>query len=140
MERTNPVNNRFFDFEQYKNLLENVGKAAKAGDEDAAGDIKDITKAFDSFHNYVMVVDSTETAIRVAMARLEGQDMRDAVERYDSNRRYAHNAAIASTSLVNNLAKFYGCGAVFLGDKADRYQVADFCLEVTDKLFSERRL
>lgn len=132
------INNKnYFDYEQYDLLVRNVAATAKTGDADAEMDIQDIKRVMDSFCNYVNTVDMTEMRIHIAYARLEGNELRDAIQLYDTSRRNAHESAIASASAINRYARFYGAGKIFLGDSSDRYQVADFCLEVAVKLFQK---
>ena len=40
----------------------------------------------------------------------------------------------------NRLAKFYGLPKIFLGNINDRYEVADFCLDVVTQVFEARTL
>lgn len=139
MERVNPVEKKFFNYDAYCALLTALGEADKKGDADAAADIHAVKKAFQSFHDYVCNVDMCETQIKIAYARFEGNDLREAVERYDTVRRSFHEGAIANTSLVNAIAKAYGVEKIFLGDNTDRYQVADFCLDATVIIFENRK-
>lgn len=127
----------FFDYDQYDKMIKNLTAAAKTGDADAEMDIQDIKRVMDSFCNYVNTVDMTEMRIHIAYARMEGTELRDAITLYDTSRRNAHEAAIASANAINRYARFYDAGKIFTGDVEDRYQVADFCLEVTVKLFQK---
>lgn len=138
MDYVNPEK-KLFSFENYEKLSAALGAAAKTGDYDAQQDSRDFAKACESWHEYVLNVDMSETQIRLAYARYEGAELRDRVSHYDSMRRAYHERAIANTSLVNNMAKFYGIGKIFLGDSADRYDVADFCLQITNEIFQKRR-
>lgn len=138
MDYVNPAR-KLFCFENYVKLTEALGAAAKTGDYDAEQDSRDFAKAFESFHEYVLNVDMSETQIRLAYARFEGAELRERVAHYDSMRRAYHERAIANTSLVNNMARFYGIGKIFIGDSTDRYDVADFCLQVTNEIFLKRR-
>lgn len=138
MDYVNP-NKKLFCLENYVKLAEALGAAAKTGDYDAQQDSRDFARACESFHEYVLNVDMSETQIRLAYARFEGAELRDRVSHYDSMRRAYHERAIANTSLVNNMARFYGIEKIFLGDNADRYEVADFCLQITNEIFLNRR-
>ena len=132
------INNKtYFDYQQYDLLVRNVAATAKAGDADAEMDIQDIKRVMDSFCAYVNTVDMTEMRIHIAYARMEGNELRDAIQLYDTSRRNAHESAIASANAINRYARFYGAGKIFTGDVTDRYQVADFCLEVAVKLFQK---
>jgi hypothetical protein len=129
------ANKCFFDCVQYDKMIANMSKAARDGNADAAMDIDDVKRVMDSFCSYVNTVDMTEVRIRIAYARLDGVALRDAVQLYDASRRNAHEAAIASASAINRYARFYGAEKIYLGDTANRFEIADFCLEVAVKLF-----
>jgi len=138
MDRINNAEIKLFDLEAYNQLLSSCSDAASHGDDDAIEDLRVIKRATDSFHGYVNTVDMTETRIKVARFRSEGEELREVVEEADRARRYAHEAAISNAAMINRIARFYGVNkAIFLGDSADRYQVADFCLDVTVAIFKE---
>ena len=64
---------------------------------------------------------------------------RDAVAEYDEKRHTAHEIAISSVVVLNRLAVLRDIMPVFTGNIADRHQIADFCIEIADLLFKERR-
>ena len=64
---------------------------------------------------------------------------RDAVAEYDEKRHAAHEIAISSVAVLNRLAVLRDIMPVFTGSIADRHQIADFCIEIADSLFKERR-
>lgn len=139
MERT-CLGKNFFDYAAYTELIQTVAEKAAGRDEDAIFDCSVIEKAISDFCNYVSVVDSTETQIKIACIRLTGDDMRSAIQNYDGMRRKVHEAAIAKANMINKIAELYGTEKIFLGDISDRYQVADFCMEIAEKIFRERKL
>ena len=126
-----------FNFEQYNRMVANMTVKAKSGDADAEMDIDDVKKIMDSFYNYVNTVDQTETRIHIAYARLDGPELRDAIMMYDTSRRRAHECVIASVRALNRYAHFYEADRIFLGNDKDRYEVADFCLQVTVEMFQK---
>ncbi len=137
---TNIPGAELFNLNAYNALIETAASAAKTGDEDAIDDVAFIKKATDSWHGYVSTVDMTETRIKVARFRCEGEEYREVVAEADRARRNAHEAAIANAAIVNRIARAYGISEkIFRGDLNDRYQVADFCLAVTVALFDEAR-
>lgn len=131
---------QYFNYANYQSLIKVLGEKAKKGDAIAPEAMKYVKKSIDAICEYVRTVDVEETQIRIAYARLEGEELRDTVERADRLRRFAHEAAIAHTSSLNQMCLINGLELIFSGDIEDRYQVADFCGEVTKKLFDERRL
>ena len=94
----------------------------------------------DSFVNYVTTVDMGETRILIAYARYDGEELRDTVEAVDNSRRIAHEAAISSVNIINQIATMNGVGNIFLGNPESRECVADFCLDVTVQLFQNRKV
>lgn len=90
--------------------------------------------------NYVKDVDVGETQIKRVYATLEGDELREAVMNIDRRRRNYHEAAIASCKMINRFAHASGVNDIFVGNVDDRYQVADFCLEITSTLYQNRRL
>ncbi len=136
MERNYSVDKMFFDEEAYNALFEAIRTSS---DPDAGMDLDALNSAMESFCDYVDGVDNTELAIKMAYARLEGEDLRESVQRYDGLRRQRHEAAIGNVRLVNRLAKMYGVKPLFVGDEQDRLQIADFTLEVVNYLFKNRK-
>lgn len=136
MERNNPVDKKFFDEAAYNALFEAIRTSS---DPDAGMDLDALNSAMESFCDYVDGVDNTELAIKMAYARLEGEELRESVQRYDGLRRQRHEAAIGNVRLVNRLAKMYGVKPLFVGDEQDRLQIADFTLEVVNYLFKNRK-
>lgn len=90
--------------------------------------------------DYVADVDVGETQIKRVYATLEGDELREAVMNIDRRRRNYHEAAIASCKMINRFAHASGVNDIFVGNIDDRYQVADFCLEITSTLYQNRRL
>ena len=134
------TNKHLFDYEQYNSMIANMTAMAKSGDADAELDIGDVKKTMDSFYDYVNTVDQTETRIKIAYALMEGAELRDAITLYDTSRRRAHECAIASARALNRYARFYNADRIFLGNDEDRYEVADFCLQVTVTMFQSGKV
>ena len=129
-----------FNFEGYEKLIKTIGEKLKTNDEDAKMEMDAVSRAIGACVEYVSNVDNGENAIRVAYARYEGEDLRSIIEGIDKSRRFAHENAIACVSMLNRVAiMFNHMDAIFIGDINDRLLVADFCLEVTVKLFNERK-
>lgn len=129
-----------FAFDKYEELIKVIGKRIKDGDDTAQQEMDMVSTAVAACLEYVNNVDNGENAIRCSYARLEGEDLRRAIMGIDRSRRYAHEAAISHVNILNRIATMFNhVGEIFVGDIEDRLQVADFCLEVTNKLFTERK-
>lgn len=131
---------KYFVFEAYTKLINVLGAKEKAGDKEAHEVLRFVHRGIEAFVNYVSVVDMEETQVRIAYSRLEGEDLRDAVERADRSRRIAHEGAISQASVLNRICGMYGVNPIFTGDVEDRWQVAEFCGEVVSKIFKERKI
>lgn len=134
MERNNQ-NMHYFNYKNYKALSDAI-KNSK--DEFATEDLKALSMCLEDFNHYVFTVDKGEREILLSDAT--GEDYRELVSRYDSARRSAHEAAIASVGMANKLAELYGVGKLFEGDATERLQVADFCLDVVTDIFNYRSM
>ena len=93
-----------------------------------------------AFHNYVNTVVDGEMKLLIQGSSLEGQEYRDAIISYDGDRHSAHEKAIGDAKLVNRLAAREGLPPIFTGDETQRHQIADFCLELDQYLFQNRRM
>lgn len=89
--------------------------------------------------DYVQRVDMMETQLITARMRMDQDRYQELIVNIDAQRRRAHNDAIASTGFLNRVAKANGLEDIFLGNKEDRYQVADFCLELVTAIFQNRK-
>lgn len=118
----------------YKERFELLIKAA-GNDEDILTLIEDSMNALSS---YVNAVYAMEVQIQTLRFRLEGAEYRDAVMELDKRRRSAHEAAIASCSVLNRVASIIGSEAMYTGNLDDRYEVADFCIAIVEELFHGR--
>jgi hypothetical protein len=136
MER-NYENKKFFDFDAFTKLA-----AAIKGSESeyATEDLETLDSAMTSFRKYVDQVDMGEQQIRLAAVRFEGDAYREMISRYDRQRHDHHETAIANVRLVNRLASMYGVPPLFVGNDQNRYEVADYCLNVVCDLFNNRMM
>ena len=128
-----------FQAERYAALIAALGRAAGAGEPDAAEDLEYVEGHMRNFLAYVYAVGTSEIGIGAAEAALTGEALRTRVTELDRERSRNHDAAIASASALNRIAAAYGIGPIYTGDPARRRQVAAFCMEVTAHLFANRR-
>ncbi len=111
-----------------------------------AGKIRDaeiteaVTDAVMSCAEYVAGVVESETKTVLARTMYDGQEYREAVMNYDAARSRKHNAAIANVKMLNRIAASFETGPVFTGDADVRVQVAEFCMELTEYIFRNRKL
>lgn len=130
----NFIAKNYFDHAEYIKMFDVI---SKDNGEFAKEDLDAVNDALTECRNYVNTVDTTEQQIMLAQVRFEGDEYRNAIMRYDTQRRRAHESAIASAHMLNRIARLYGCQTIYKGGE-DRLEVADFCLEVTVKLFQNR--
>lgn len=126
-----------FDISAHDALFQAMKDAATT-DPDAEDDIDYIEGYIKNIIDYVSVVDGTIVSGNCARARLEGEAYRQRIMELDRQRRITHEAAIASVSALERIAGMYGVSPLFTGDKDDRDQVADFCLEFVVKIYDQR--
>lgn len=88
---------------------------------------------------YVERVDAMELAMPRLLATCAGAEFRDRVESLDNARKATHDAAIAQAVILNRLAKQLGVDKICLADTKDRFQVGDYCIDVVDSIFKNRK-
>lgn len=128
----------YFNYESYEALIAVVGK--ETNEEMGKMKSKFVADCVGSLSEYVKSVDVGETQIKLAYARLDGEALRDTVESVDRARRMAHEAAISRTTGLNRMCAMSGLEPIFKGSVDDRYQVADFAMEVVQMLFANRAI
>lgn len=111
--------------EKYENLL-------KAVDEE---DQEFIYDCMNTYRKYVNTVVRMEIRIPLIRLRMEPEDLQYEIMQMDATRRRCHDAAIDACNMLNRLSERLGLPVFFEGDTKERYQVADFCLEVCQELF-----
>ena len=128
---------QFLDENALKALIRRL---STSNDPYAREDLDTVEKAMEAFHNYINTVVDGEMKLLMQGSSLEGQEYRDVVISYDGDRHSAHEKAIGDAKLVNRLAAREGLPPIFTGDETQRHQIADFCLELDQYLFQNRRM
>ena len=128
---------QFFDESALKALIR---RFSTSSDPYAREDLDTVEKAMQAFHNYVNTVVDGEMKLLIQGSSLEGQEYRDAITQYDGDRHSTHEKAIGDAKLINRLAAREGLPPIFTGDDTQRHQVADFCLELDQYFFQNRRM
>ena len=118
----------YFNPETYEKMLK---KFQASGD---AGNLEQIRDETKNYLTYVQLVCFGENELNTTV-----NPDREKIGKYDSSRHTAHEEAIISASVLNNLAKENGFEPVYTGDLKERHQVATFCLELAGWLFENRR-
>lgn len=130
---------KYLDYKRYLLVTEALTNIAASGDEFAIDDIKYVEAFMNSCYEYVRHVDEMETAIRIAKFHMEPEAYRERIQELDGSRTLLHNGIIANLNTLGKILATYGLPTFFSGDIADRYQVADFCGEVSDTIFKNRQ-
>lgn len=124
--------------------MKTVGELTKSDDEavskQAKIELNCIKSRMGNLLDYVNVVDHGEVHQSVLEFHLDGKTQVDAKERAEKARSKMHEVAIAAADILNRSAARHCNSVIFTGDSTDRLAVADFCLDVTVKLFNERRI
>ena len=108
-----------FSFDNYLKLCEEI---KNAGDDDDKDNLKYICH---KCLEYVNSVHAHQKALEIIRFRYDADEM---------NRHVIHEVAISNCNVLNRLAAFYGIGKIFTGNVNNRFEVADFCLEVAVKI------
>ena len=121
-------------------LKDLIRRLSTSNDPDDREDFDIVAKAMEAFHRYVDTVVTGETKLLLQGSSLDSQEYRDAITQYDGDQHSAHEKAIGDAKLVNRLAAREGLPPIFTGDETQRHQIADFCLELDQYLFQNRRM
>lgn len=92
-----------------------------------------------SFHACVDAVITGEMHLLLDGQVPVGEPFRKMVLRYDQARHSSRETAVINVRVLNRLADLYSLPSVFTGNGADRRQVEDFCMELDQYLFGNRR-
>ena len=87
-----------------------------------------------SFGKYVDIVYQETYRLPLLRARLDDEDLREAIQDLDKRRRICHEAAIAACSTINKTCDYYNVDR-FCPETDDRYIVADFCAKVSASFY-----
>lgn len=117
--------------EKYNNLI-----SAYAGDEDALEIIKSDMKRM---NDYVNVVYNETYLTPLYRVMYNDQELRDRIQALDSDRRTKHDLAIMAVKRMNRFCVMCGVELLYEGTD-DRYEIAEFCNEVTNEFFRARSL
>lgn len=99
-------------------------------------DLDFIDRGMQAFARYVDAVYRHATLIPIYSVRYDGEEFRDKVQDLDFARRTAHEAAIASCSKLNRICNQYNVKP-FCPQTVDRYEIADFCGQVSMEFYLE---
>jgi len=89
--------------------------------------------------SYVERVTAMEAALATARYHMEPDNYQDLIVRLDRNRKYAHDALIASVRLMNRLCGVYNAKPVYTGPD-ERILIAELAAEVAMEFFKERKM
>lgn len=106
-------------------------------DADVLEIIEDTINSYGDYVNYVYKMESKKVIFRL---KLEPLEYRALVQDMDANRTNIHNAAIASTRMINRLCETKDLEIFYQGDIDDRVEIAEFIKEVVVNIFENRKL
>lgn len=124
----------YFNYDNYLKLCDKIKKG-----EDPVDDASELKLICEHCLKYVNAVSASEKVFELIRFRYEADELIAKIEEADMNRRVIHNMAISNCNVLNRLASFYGVDHIFTGNVNDRYQVADFCMEVAVKIGNYRK-
>lgn len=130
---------KFFKYEFYQVAVSKLNETAATGDADAIEDVKSLEHFVNGCCSYVKQVDEMESALKLSRFYLDGEAYRDKIASLDRTRRAIHDGVIAELRMMERLLALYDLKPFFAGNVDDRYEVADFCGEVSNTLFVNRQ-
>ena len=131
------MENQFLNETALKELIQ---KKAADPSADAQDDLKDIQRIMENCHKYVDTVVKKEAELMIEGSSLQGEEYQEKITQYDKDRHGKHEDAIIGAKVINRIASRCGVDPVFTGDETQRHQVAEFCLELDQYLFRNRRM
>lgn len=106
-----------------------------------------LEKVLNSAERYFCKVVEMETRLKIARLRMDGDELRDEIQRLDANRRFAHEALISNLHIFNRyIIKEFGgivpIGGIFSKSPEaihDRIAVADWAGELLSAVYNNRK-
>ena len=102
--------------------------------------IEIIEDTINGYGDYVAYVHKMESLKPILKIKLGKDEYKNAVEEMDEKRTRIHNAAIASTKIINRLCESNRIPMFFEGNIEDRVEVAEFIRDVVVSVFENRKL
>ena len=99
-----------------------------------------IEDTIDVYGEYVAYVYKMELLRPILKIKLGKDEYKNAVEEMDEKRTRIHNAAIASTKIINRLCESNRIPLFFEANIEDRVEVAEFIRDVVVNVFENRKL
>lgn len=91
-----------------------------------------------NFVDYVNAVYNMETKITIARFHMDDpREFQELVKMLDTERRHAHEAAIASINMIDRICVKCGVEPVY-GGSQDRVEIGDFCGKIVNEYFEGR--
>ena len=102
--------------------------------------IEIIEDTINGYGDYVAYVHKMESLKPILKIKLGKDEYKNAVEEMDEKRTRIHNAAIASTKIINRLCESNRIPLFFEANIEDRVEVAEFIRDVVVNVFENRKL
>ena len=99
-----------------------------------------IEDTIDVYGEYVAYVYKMESLRPILKIKLSMDEYKNVVEEMDKKRTRVHNAAIASTKIINRLCESNRIPLFFEANIEDRVEVAEFIRDVVVNVFENRKL
>ena len=116
-------------------FLTNLAKIY-ADDVDVLEIIEDTINVYGDYVAYVYKMESLRPILKI---KLSMDEYKNVVEEMDKKRTRVHNAAIASTKIINRLCESNRIPLFFEGNIDDRVEVAEFIRDVVVNVFENRK-
>lgn len=120
-----------------KNYYEIIKKVEDLSNDDF--EIELIKDCITHFNEYVQLITTEESRIKVAKFRLELKDFQKFVSTLDVERRTKHNECISDLNVLNKLCKDYKVCDTFVNTELPRDILADEIKNIVSDIFDNRK-
>jgi len=98
-----------------------------------------IADTLKSCSRYVDLITQQEVLVTVEKYNMSKDDLLEKITSLDKQRRTTHNVIISGIKLINRLCVLNKLDKFYQGDESDRYEIADFAMELVTSNFTNRK-
>ena len=131
--------NKYLNQEAFQELVSVIKERVVKSDQESLSDLQAVVDCVNACGNYVQAVIRFEAQISSASALCDVTQAAEIYQAEDLARHNAHEAAIIHVRVLNRLCDAYNVERIYIGDISNRFQVADFCGELTNTVFQNRK-
>ena len=134
------MSNKYLNLEAFRKLLSAINERVEISNQESLSNLQAVADCIITCSNYIQSVIQFEIITGTASVLYDAGQATEIYQREDMARHNAHEAAIIHVRLLNRICDAYGVERVYVGDVSNRIQVADFCGELTNTVFQNRKI